>query len=209
MDGRAAIKTGAEGSYVAILPERCLGVALKIEDGATRAAESVVTALLARLGAIDPGHPAAARRLAPPVLSRRGAVAEDQEAEHLLEVGRLLEVQGAELHADDEHARPRLGAHHVARELERVDGRVAAHEPHHRALHGRVEAQALHELEVDAGRREARAGDRDDVGHVARAVGDGYSLQPFVVAQMGRLESDGTSTGIRGLSGGVVLSRRF
>ena len=33
MDGKVAIKTGAEGVYVAILPEQGLGVALKIEDG--------------------------------------------------------------------------------------------------------------------------------------------------------------------------------
>jgi L-asparaginase II len=73
--GRAALKTGAEAVYVAILPEAGLGVALKIEDGATRASECAITALLARLGAIDPRDPAAARRLTPPLLSRRGAVA--------------------------------------------------------------------------------------------------------------------------------------
>jgi L-asparaginase II len=72
MTGGVAIKTGAEAVYVAILPERGLGVALKIEDGATRASESAIAALLVRLGAIAPGHPAAARRLNPPIVSRRG-----------------------------------------------------------------------------------------------------------------------------------------
>jgi L-asparaginase II len=72
---RVAVKTGAEAVFVAILPEPGLGVALKIEDGATRASECAITAILARLGAIDPRHPAAARRLTPGVLSRRGAVA--------------------------------------------------------------------------------------------------------------------------------------
>jgi hypothetical protein len=57
---------------VAILPERGLGVALKIEDGATRAAECVVAAILAHLGVLDPRHPAAARRLTPLLPSRRG-----------------------------------------------------------------------------------------------------------------------------------------
>ena len=38
MDG-VAVKTGAEAVFVAILPARGLGVALKIEDGATRASE--------------------------------------------------------------------------------------------------------------------------------------------------------------------------
>ena len=71
MDG-VAVKTGAEAVFVAILPAQRLGVALKIEDGATRASESAITALLVRLGAIAADHPAAARRLSPPILSRRG-----------------------------------------------------------------------------------------------------------------------------------------
>jgi L-asparaginase II len=75
MGGRVAVKTGAEAVFIAILPEPGLGVALKIEDGTTRASESAITAILARLGAIDPRDPAAARRLNPPILSRRGAVA--------------------------------------------------------------------------------------------------------------------------------------
>ena len=72
MQGRAAVKTGADGVFVAILPERGLGVALKIEDGATRASESAIAAILVRLGVLDRAHPAAHRRLDPPILSRRG-----------------------------------------------------------------------------------------------------------------------------------------
>jgi L-asparaginase II len=52
--GRAAVKTGAEGVFVAILPEQRLGVALKIADGAGRAAELAIAVLLARLGVLDP-----------------------------------------------------------------------------------------------------------------------------------------------------------
>lgn len=63
MGGRVAIKTGAEAVYVAIIPEKKLGVALKIVDGATRASEAAITALLVRLGVLDPGHPAALVRL--------------------------------------------------------------------------------------------------------------------------------------------------
>jgi len=37
-----AVKTGAEGVYIAILPQLGLGAALKIDDGATRAAETAV-----------------------------------------------------------------------------------------------------------------------------------------------------------------------
>ncbi len=55
--GKAAVKTGAEGVFVAILPEQGLGVALKIADGATRASEIAIAALLARLGVIDAAHP--------------------------------------------------------------------------------------------------------------------------------------------------------
>ncbi|MXX89273.1 MAG: asparaginase [Boseongicola sp. SB0677_bin_26] len=56
-----AVKTGAEGVYVAILPERKLGIALKIADGATRASEVAMAALLARLGAINENHPLLSR----------------------------------------------------------------------------------------------------------------------------------------------------
>ncbi len=57
MDGNVAVKTGAEGVFAAIIPELGLGVALKIEDGATRASECAITALLVRLGVADPAHP--------------------------------------------------------------------------------------------------------------------------------------------------------
>ena len=58
---QAAIKTGAEGFYTAMLPEAGLGIALKIDDGATRAAETAIGALLIRYGAIGP---AASQQLA-------------------------------------------------------------------------------------------------------------------------------------------------
>lgn len=45
---RAFTKTGAEGVFCAALPEVGLGVALKIDDGATRAAEVVMASLLKR-----------------------------------------------------------------------------------------------------------------------------------------------------------------
>ncbi len=46
-------KTGAEGVYLAALPAQGLGVVLKVEDGATRAAETVLLALLDRLQPLD------------------------------------------------------------------------------------------------------------------------------------------------------------
>jgi L-asparaginase II len=46
--GKIFAKTGAEGVFCAVLPEQGLSIAVKAEDGATRAAEAMVTALLAR-----------------------------------------------------------------------------------------------------------------------------------------------------------------
>ena len=69
-----AIKTGAEGFYIGILPQRGLGIALKIADGATRASECVIAALLVRLGVLEAAHPMAQRSVNPPILNRRGIV---------------------------------------------------------------------------------------------------------------------------------------
>lgn len=57
MEGRVAVKTGAEAVFVAILPEQRRGIALKIVDGGTRASEAAITALLVRLGALEAGNP--------------------------------------------------------------------------------------------------------------------------------------------------------
>jgi L-asparaginase II len=71
MDG-VAIKTGAEAVFVAILPDRQRGIALKIADGGSRAAEAAIVALLAREGALDPRHPAALARLGGRIRNWRG-----------------------------------------------------------------------------------------------------------------------------------------
>lgn len=47
------VKTGAEGVYTAAWPERGLGLALKVEDGATRASSVALMALLDSLGAVN------------------------------------------------------------------------------------------------------------------------------------------------------------
>ena len=61
------IKSGAEGTYAAALPGLGLGVALKIDDGAKRAAELALIASLVHLGALP------ADQLKPiPVLNTRG-----------------------------------------------------------------------------------------------------------------------------------------
>lgn len=71
---RFTIKTGAEGFFTAILPEQRVGIALKISDGATRAAELAITALLVRVGALEAAHPIVARYLDRPILNREGLV---------------------------------------------------------------------------------------------------------------------------------------
>ena len=72
MDGRAAIKTGAEGVFVAILPEKGLGVAVKAVDGATRAAECAIAAVLVHLGVLPAGHPATRKYMTPVLTNCRG-----------------------------------------------------------------------------------------------------------------------------------------
>ena len=71
MAGKTVVKTGAEGVFVAILPDQKIGVALKIIDGTTRASESAMAAILVRLGVLDAKHPSAIKRLNPRILNRR------------------------------------------------------------------------------------------------------------------------------------------
>ncbi|HXQ09986.1 MAG TPA: asparaginase [Caulobacteraceae bacterium] len=51
--GEASVKTGAEGVFVAAVSSLGLGVALKIDDGAVRASETAIAAVLAALGAVQ------------------------------------------------------------------------------------------------------------------------------------------------------------
>ena len=72
MDHKVAIKTGAEGVFVAIIPEQKRGIALKIVDGNSRGSEAAITALLAWTGALNPAHPAAQKRLGGAIRNWRG-----------------------------------------------------------------------------------------------------------------------------------------
>jgi L-asparaginase II len=69
LPGRLFVKTGAEGVFCAALPEQGLGVAVKCDDGAGRASEALMAAVVAALLDTD-GEPFAAR----PILSRRARV---------------------------------------------------------------------------------------------------------------------------------------
>ncbi len=72
MGGKVAIKTGAEAVFVAILPEKGLGIALKVVDGGTRASEAAIAHLLVRAGVLEAGHPATVKRLNPVQRNWRG-----------------------------------------------------------------------------------------------------------------------------------------
>ncbi len=74
MDHKVAVKTGAEGVFIAIIPQKRLGVALKITDGATRASETAITAILVKLSVLDTAHPTAQALMAPPITNRRALV---------------------------------------------------------------------------------------------------------------------------------------
>lgn len=66
--GRLFAKVGAEGFYCAGVPSMKLGVALKVEDGAKRAAEPALLAVLHHLGATTPEEQARLHDHAEPVI---------------------------------------------------------------------------------------------------------------------------------------------
>jgi L-asparaginase II len=71
---RVVMKTGAEGVYCAAFPELGLGVALKCDDGATRAAEALMAVVIDALVPIsDAERDKLADRVVRPVMSRAGA----------------------------------------------------------------------------------------------------------------------------------------
>lgn len=69
--GRALVKTGAEGVFCGALPELGLGFALKVDDGAGRAAEVVCGRVLRRLGVIGEAETAKLAALFQPSLRNR------------------------------------------------------------------------------------------------------------------------------------------
>lgn len=52
--GRIFVKTGAEGVFVGAVPELGLGIALKCDDGGTRASEAIIATVLARIFRDEP-----------------------------------------------------------------------------------------------------------------------------------------------------------
>ena len=71
--GRVFVKTGAEGVFCASIPELGYGVALKCDDGATRASEVMMATVLEAMLELNDDEAALMDGLVnPPVLTRRG-----------------------------------------------------------------------------------------------------------------------------------------
>lgn len=69
---RIFVKTGAEGVFCAALPEQGLGIAVKCDDGTTRAAEVMVAAILERLLVSDADRMALERFVRPAIKNWNG-----------------------------------------------------------------------------------------------------------------------------------------
>ena len=65
---RVLVKTGAEGVFCGALPEQGLGIAIKCEDGAARAAEVVMAATIARFLPLRDNEPTDLERFVRPAL---------------------------------------------------------------------------------------------------------------------------------------------
>lgn len=73
--GRIFVKIGAEGVYCAALPDLGLGIALKCDDGASRAAETMIAAVLAKLLSKDEALSPDLGKLANPILKNWNGIA--------------------------------------------------------------------------------------------------------------------------------------
>ena len=71
-EGRAVVKTGADGVFTGICPEKGVGFCLKIDDGNVPACETLCAGLLVRIGALDAAHPTARHYLGTKVTNWNG-----------------------------------------------------------------------------------------------------------------------------------------
>jgi len=72
--GKVICKTGAEAVYCAAVPEYGVGVALKCDDGASRAAEVMLTAVLRKIGVLDGIDPGVLAHLGRPHVHTRNDI---------------------------------------------------------------------------------------------------------------------------------------
>lgn len=87
--GGTMTKVGAEAVYGAAIPSLGLGIALKIDDGGGRGAETAMAEILIRLGLLDAKSPVAARYTGAPILNWRGDVCGERRASAALSGLRL------------------------------------------------------------------------------------------------------------------------
>ena len=72
---RVLVKTGAEGVFCGALPQQGIGIALKCDDGATRAAEVAMAAIIARFLPLTDDERAALERFVRPTLRNWNGIA--------------------------------------------------------------------------------------------------------------------------------------
>jgi L-asparaginase II len=68
LGARVLVKTGAEGVFCGALPEQGIGIALKCDDGATRAAEVAMAAMIAQFLPVSGEERGALERFVRPTL---------------------------------------------------------------------------------------------------------------------------------------------
>jgi len=69
------VKVGAEGFYTAVVPERGIGVAIKLDDGSLRGSEVVLGAILGKLGVLsDDAYKDLQQYISPEMKNTRGVV---------------------------------------------------------------------------------------------------------------------------------------
>jgi len=115
------------------------------------------------------------------------SIREKQKGHHPLKLVVLLKVQRAKLDAQDEHLGLGFGADDMARCLEGVHSRVAAHEADDRTLDGGVETNAIDHLQIDAWRRKSRARGDDQMRDFALAITEVQRLDG-ALGENGRLD---------------------
>ena len=95
LGARAFVKTGAEGVYGAAFPEHGLGVAIKCDDGATRAAETAMAAVIGRFLSLNESERARLGALfEPPIRNWNGETVGHIRAAEALTAGAAADDAG-------------------------------------------------------------------------------------------------------------------
>lgn len=79
-EGRAVVKTGADGVFTGIYPAKALGFCIKVDDGNVAACETLCAAVLVRIGALDPAHPTAHHYLHTEIKNLNGEITGQRHA---------------------------------------------------------------------------------------------------------------------------------